>query len=197
MGISRELIDQLGHLLRPIGTRVANMIARGVIQRVDDSTRMQLVQIGVQHGETVEGEKGAEHFHPYGLTSVPLTDAESVVIFPDGDRSHPLVIVTSDRRYRPTDGDPGEVGLHNHIEGCRVKLLDSGDIEIQPAPGRQVFIREEGGHAEPLVRRSEFLSHGHVIVATAAVSPCAGPVTGAAPPGSSVAFPGTAKLEAE
>ena len=49
------------------------------------------------------------------------------------------------------------------------------------------------GGTEPLVTRSEFLNHGHPIIATGATSPCTGPV--AAPtPGTVSDFPGTSKL---
>lgn len=50
------------------------------------------------------------------------------------------------------------------------------------------------GGSNNLVTRSEFLNHGHVIVATGAVSPCPGPVTGSTP-GSAGTFPGTQTLK--
>jgi phage baseplate assembly protein V len=131
MPLDRETLDQLRHLLRPLAARVANLEARGVVQLVDDSTEMQLLQLGVLDGETIDD---AEHYQPYGLTSVPLPGAEAVVVFPNGDRSHPLVVTVADRRHRPTGGDPGDVTLHQHT-GAKVILKASGDIEVQPAPG--------------------------------------------------------------
>jgi len=73
MPIARDMLDQMRHLLRPIATRVVNSIARGVVQLVDDSVKMQLLQLGVLSGETIDG---AERFQPYGLSSVPLPGAE-------------------------------------------------------------------------------------------------------------------------
>lgn len=72
-----------------------------------------------------------------------------------------------------------------------------------PAPNRiviargEVLIHDGEGGASELVKRSEFLSHGHPIIATGATTPCAGPVTGAAPAGSSSLFPGTTVLKAK
>jgi phage gp45-like len=122
---------------------------------------MQLVQLGVLAGETVEGDTGAEHFQPYGFASVPLAGAEAVVVFPNGDRSHPLVTAVSDRRYRPTGGDPGQITIHNHVTGCRVIMMANGSIELQPAPGQEVFIRDDGGSVDRLVKKSEHDGHTH------------------------------------
>lgn len=53
----------------------------------------------------------------------------------------------------------------------------------------------QAGGSNNLVTRAEFLSHGHPIIATGAISPCAGPVSGAPPAGSAVTFPGTQVLK--
>lgn len=118
MGIDRETVRQIGHMLRPIANRVANSIARAVVQLVDDGKKLQLMQLGALAGETIDG---AEHHQPYGFSSVPLPGAEAVVTFPNGDRSHPLVVAVSDRRHRPTGGAAGEVVLYTD-EGDTVRL---------------------------------------------------------------------------
>lgn len=111
-------IEKLKHLLRPLATRIANSIARGVVQLADDGTKLQLLQVGLMAGETVDK---AEHHQPYGFSSVPLAGAEVVTVFPNGDRSHPLVLAASDRRYRPRGGQAGQVLLYTD-EGDLVKL---------------------------------------------------------------------------
>lgn len=118
MGLDRATLQQLTHLLRPLGTRVSNAIARGVVTLTGDDTMLQLLQIGVLAGETVDN---AEHHQPYGFSSVPLVGAEVVVVFPNGDRSHPLVVSTSDRRHRPVGGQGGEVVLYTD-EGDTIRL---------------------------------------------------------------------------
>jgi phage baseplate assembly protein V len=139
--MQRDLVDQLRHLLRPLATRVANTIVRGVVQLADDSTKLQLIQLGGLAGETIDN---AEHFQQYGLSSVPLAGAECVVIFPNGDRSHPIMIAASDRRYRPTGGDPGEVVVYNNTD-AKVTITKDGDIKVQAAPGRQILMDDGSG----------------------------------------------------
>lgn len=134
MPIDRETLRQLSHLVRPLATRVANSLARGVVHLVDDSKKMQRVQLGVLADEDVEGDTGAEHFQPYGFTSVPLPKdssgaPEPVVAFPNGDRGHPLVVVIADRRYRPTSSPAGEVVLYTD-EGDTIRLGRSHVITI-------------------------------------------------------------------
>jgi len=151
------------------------MVSRGVVSLVNDGKMLQLLQIGVLAGETVEGDEGAEHFQPYGFTSVPLIGAEAVVVFPNGDRGHPLVVATSDRRYRPTGSQPGEVTVYNNT-GAKVTLTKDGDILVEPASGRQVFV-QQGGAAEPLALKSDVQAivdahngHTHVVAGVLAGS---------------------------
>lgn len=167
--MKRDALDDLRHLLRPLATRVANTIARGVVQLVNDGTKLQLLQLGVLAGETVEGDKGAEHFQPYGFSSVPLVGAEAVVIFPNGDRSHPLVIATSDRRYRPIAGQPGEVVVYNNT-GAKITITKDGDIKIQAATGRQILADDGSGGTGPLVTQAQFMNHAHATAGTGAPS---------------------------
>lgn len=137
--ITRDDLRQLAHLLRPLSTRIVNMVGRGVVQLVNDAKKLQLVQLDVLKGETVEGGgDGGEHFQPYGFSSVPLAGAEAVVLFPNGDRSHPIVISTPDRRYRPSGGAAGDVNLY-HYSGSKITMLASGDIDITPAPGGKII----------------------------------------------------------
>lgn len=181
--MDRGLLDQLRHLLRPLSTRVANTVARAVVQLVDDDKKQQLVQLGVLAGETVDD---GEHFHSYGFSSVPLPGAEAVALFPNGDRSHPLVVAVADRRHRPTGGEPGEVTMYSHT-GAKVRMLANGDIEVQPAPGREVLIRESGT-AGALLPLTEFLNHTHTSFGAPPSE-----ITVSTPPG----FQGTAVLKAE
>lgn len=155
--IGRDLLDQIRRLLNPLKIRIANLISRAVVQRVDDGKKLQELQIGVLAGEDLDE---AERFQQYGFSSVPLEGAEAVSLFPNGDRGHPLVIAVDDRRHRPTGGQPGEVTIYSHT-GAFARFMDSGDIEVTPAPGREVFVRSEGGTTEPLVKKSEFEAHVH------------------------------------
>ena len=141
----REAIGQMRHLLRPLATRLANVIARAVVQLVNDGTKLQLVQLGVLAGETVDG---AEHHQSYGFSSVPLAGAEAVVVFPGGDRSHALVTAVSDRRYRPTGGQAGEVCMYTDEgdivrlgRGHVVSIETSGQVKLGSASAAEAAIK--------------------------------------------------------
>lgn len=193
MGIDRDILRQLQHLLRPLATSMANTVARAVVQLVDDDKKLQLIQLGVLAGETVDG---AEHHQPYGLSAVPLPGVEAVVLFPSGDRSHPLIVAVSDRTNRPTGGDPGDVTLYSPVGSvsARVILLASGDIEIRPGSGGEVLIRDEGGGVDRLVKKSEHDGHTHL--PGSYVAPTGGgPVTGVS--GGAAAVAGTQRLRVQ
>lgn len=134
MGIDRDTLDQVARLLRPLVARVANTVARGVVELVGDAGDGQTLQISVLDGEIIDD---AEHVQPYGLSSVPLVGAECAVIFPGGDRGHPLVVSVADRRHRPAGAEPGTVTLYSSA-GSKVTLLPGGDIEVQPGPGGEL-----------------------------------------------------------
>lgn len=160
--MDRGTFDQLRQMLRPLATRIANIAARATVKLVNDGKKQQLVQLGALPGETIDD---AEHFQPYGFSSVPLGGGEAVVIFPNGDRAHALVVAVADRRYRPTGGEPGEVTVYNNT-GAKMTLTKDGDIIAEPAPGRSFIVRSPGGTEEPLVTRSEFNAHTHAVATT-------------------------------
>jgi len=155
-GISRETLRAIEMMLQPLSMRQRNMIARAQLLLVDDGQTLQSLQVAVP--ETVPD---AEHYQPYGFSSIPLAGAEGVALFPSGDRGHPLVIVMSDRRYRPTGGLPGEVTVYNNT-GASMTITKDGDIVATPAPGRNVLVTDSaGGTPERLVRKSDFDGHTH------------------------------------
>ncbi len=155
--IGRSALAQIRTLLEPLRARLHNMVARAVVQVVDDAAKLQRMQVGAAAGEDIDD---GEHFQPYGFSSVPPKGAEAVVLFPNGDRSHPLVIVVSDRNTRPTGQADGEVSMY-HPGGARVHLLANGDVQIDCAPGGQVLVSDGAGGAEPLVTKSQYDAHTH------------------------------------
>ncbi len=119
-------------LLRPVRTKVANLISRAVVNLVDDSLQVQMQQITLLADETREE---IERFQNYGFTSVPKESAEAVVVFPGGSRDHGIVIVVDDRRYRLKDLGAGEVAVYNDT-GSKIVLRANGDIEVVPDSGK-------------------------------------------------------------
>lgn len=103
---------------------VKNLISRCTVALVNAAGKLQALQIRMLAGEVKDG---VEHLEPYGYTSHPLRGAEGVVVCPGGDRSHGVVIVVADRRYRLQGLKPGEVALHDDQGQC-VHLTRAGIV---------------------------------------------------------------------
>ncbi len=87
----------------------------GTIQAVDDSKAMQRIDVRGLNGELI---LGIERPQTYGHTSVPLPPegskaAEVEIGFHGGDRAHPYVRSTDDRRWRMKNLQPGENASHD------------------------------------------------------------------------------------
>lgn len=114
--------------LKSLQRGLGNLLARAVLGLASQS-KLQLLQVQILDGE---GKDGVELFEPYGLTGFALPGAESVLAFLSGHRNHGIALVQTDRRYRPTDLQPGEVAVFNH-EGTRVVLRNGGKVEVLAA----------------------------------------------------------------
>lgn len=104
-----------------------NMLARGTVVIVDAAKKLQGLQVRLTAGEIKDG---AEHFEPYGFTSNPLAGAEVLTAFIGGDRSHAVVLVAADRRYRIQSLEPGEVAVYTD-EGDKVHFKRGRIIDIE------------------------------------------------------------------
>lgn len=111
-----------------------NMLARGTVVLVDAAKKLQGLQVRLTAGELKDG---AEHFEPYGLTSNPLPGAEVLAAFIGGDRSHAVVLVAADRRYRIQGLAPGEVAIYTdegdriHFKRGRIIDIETGTLNIK------------------------------------------------------------------
>ncbi|SAF46733.1 phage baseplate assembly protein V [Enterobacter kobei] len=86
-----------------------NLLARAVVTGLNTAKKCQMLQVELMPGEPKED---VEHLEPYGFTSAPLMGAEGVALFPDGDRSHGVILVIADRRYRIKGLQAGEVAIY-------------------------------------------------------------------------------------
>lgn len=103
------------------------MLARGTVVLANAGKKMQSLQIRLTAGELKDG---VEHFEPYGFTSNPHPGAEVLTAFLGGDRSHAVVLVASDRRYRISEVAPGEVVI-NTDEGDKIHFKRGRVIDIE------------------------------------------------------------------
>lgn len=123
------MIDAIRRMLAPLQTRIANMVSRAVISRVDDSKKMQIVQLAILEDEVHDD---IERVQNYGFTSVPQEGAEAAVVFVGGGRDHGLAVAVDDRRYRVKGLQAGEVAVYTD-QGDKIVIKRGGTIEITAA----------------------------------------------------------------
>jgi phage baseplate assembly protein V len=119
-----------------LNDKIQNMIARGVLQSVDDGSGVQVLGLSLLAGERRDS---VERFQNYGFSSVPTGDAEAIVIFPGGDRSAGVVVALDERGSRLTGLAPGEVAFYSNA-GNSVILKADGEIEVT---GQRLTINTE------------------------------------------------------
>lgn len=130
------MLAVINKLLHPIRDKIISMIAKALITNVDDSQKIQLVQIDLGNDEKIDTVERVQNF---GLTSFPVSGSQAVVLFLAGEREHPIVIVTDDGDNRPTLV-AGEAAVYNAYSD--IVKLENGTIKI----GRTTFkklIKEE------------------------------------------------------
>lgn len=106
---------------------IANMLARGVVALGNSANKLQSLQLSLLAGEVKDN---MEHLEPYGFTACPQAGAEALGAFIGGDRSHGVVIVVADRRFRLQGLKPGEVALYTD-EGDRIHFKRGRILDIE------------------------------------------------------------------
>ena len=109
--------------LSPQARRLENLLARGTLGALNRARKMQRIQAKLLGGEQ---KQSLEWFENYGFTSAPLSGAELLAAFIDGDRSHGIVVAVADRRYRIALED-GEVAIYDDLEH-KVHLTRDGIV---------------------------------------------------------------------
>ncbi|MGA9223052.1 MAG: phage baseplate assembly protein V [Pseudomonas graminis] len=119
-------------------SRLMNLLTRGVVAMVKSTGKMQSLQMRLTHGELKDG---MEHLEPYGFTSCPHEGAEGLAAFMGGDRSHGVVVVVADRRYRLQALEAGEVAIFTdegdkiHFKRGRIIDIETQTLNIRAAKG--------------------------------------------------------------
>ena len=104
-----DLRAQFDRLIGPLRRRVLLMVGRAVLRVVDDSLKLQAVQVEGLPGEVLDG---IERWQQYGFTSVPHPGAEAIIAALGGQRQHSVVLAVEDRRYRVMGLEQGEVCIY-------------------------------------------------------------------------------------
>jgi phage baseplate assembly protein V len=169
--------------VRAIVNAMRLMVGRAVVRLVDDSARLQLLQVAALEGETRDN---VERLQEYGFTSHPLAGAEACMVSVGGNRSHGLIIAVDDRRYRLTGLASGEVAIYDdqgqvvhlkrdHIlvrSATRVEieaplchmtgdLVVDGDVDSGKTITAAIDVRDQAGAKTMAGMRASFNTHTH------------------------------------
>jgi len=112
-------------MIDPIKTRVMMLVARGVVEKSDDSTDIQSMKATFLAGETRDK---MERFQNFGFSSSPPANSECVAVFPGGNRDHALIVAVDHRASRVKGLAPGESVMHNQA-GQKMHMKANGDLE--------------------------------------------------------------------
>jgi phage baseplate assembly protein V len=118
------LIGEVRALMGRWQRKVALMVARGIVQYVEDEHGLQQINLLVTAGDLWSE---VQRFQEYGFTSSPLPGAEAIVCAIGGLRSFGAIVATDDRRYRLQTLPKGGVALYD-AHGSTVVLDNAGDI---------------------------------------------------------------------
>jgi len=109
---------------------IRNLVARGVVDRVDAGTKMQLLDVSLENGHK---PTKVEHWERYGMTYHPKAGAEVMTLAVGGNRDHIIVFDAADRRYRMTGLSEGELAIHD--DQGQVVHFKRGGIHVESALG--------------------------------------------------------------
>lgn len=111
--------------IQSLRASIANLLLRGVVSLVNNDGGVQKVQLKMH-----DGAQNAERLQNYGHVSYPKQGAEGIVLALSGHRSHSVMIVCDDRRYR-LDLEEGESALYDDL-GQKVHLKRDGIYMYSP-----------------------------------------------------------------
>ena len=110
---------------RALARRIRMVVSRAVVTLVNDSLKVQGLQLTVLDNEVAQ----VQRFQEYGFTSVPKAGAEAIVAAVGGVRSHLVALAVDDGRYRKNGMQAGEVALYTD-EGDYIQLSRGRVIEV-------------------------------------------------------------------
>lgn len=120
-----KIINTFNRILDPVKKRIFNIICRGLVENIEDSTKMQLLQVS---GVDRELLSKVEHIEPAGITHVPVVGDEVLLLKVNGDSSESIAVIVGSSQNRPISNEAGSTTIWNN-NGDIIKLT-SGKIEI-------------------------------------------------------------------
>lgn len=179
--------------MAPLSRRVRLMVARGVVELVKDSTKLQSLQITVMADEVRDD---VERFQQYGFSSVPAKEAECICVSVGGSHNHLVAISVDDRRYRPKDMEEQEVALYNS-KGIKVFIDKDGIVNLGNKAASDALALASLVKSRLDTIQSTFDSHIHTTTATIGPSPATGVISPPTSPIGSLADVASSKVKAD
>lgn len=156
----------LRRFVQPIVTKLRLLISRGEVKLVDDSKKMQALQVELLEDELHDE---IEHFQEFGFTSHPLEGAEVLYLSVGANRDAGVVVCVSDRRFRPKNMAPGDVCLYTE-DGERVYLNKADDVVHIGAKAAAEFIAQ-AAKTDTAIQNLQVAFDAHIHTTTATVGP--------------------------
>lgn len=107
--------------------RIRLMIARAVVNLVNDAGGLQLLQVNVLHGETRDEVERVQNF---GLTSHPPAGSIPILAAVGGSRDHMVAVAVDSPEFRPKGLKPGETATYN-AHGVLFYFDDQGNARLR------------------------------------------------------------------
>jgi len=113
--------------------RIQSLVALATTEKADDSTQLQTVKIKADEDELAEGVVRLQN---WGLSSVPPTGSEAVVLYEGGRRDSPVVVAVDNATNRKKDLAEGDVTVYDDkdnfilLENGKITVNANGDVEI-------------------------------------------------------------------
>ena len=120
------VVEKLKELIRPLTRRIFLMLARAIVENVDDSKTLQYNQVSLLSGEIRDN---LERFQNYGVTASPPVGSEAIAVFLAGNRDHGIILAVENREYRISGLSQGEVCIYTD-EGDKIHLKRGNKVEV-------------------------------------------------------------------
>ena len=112
--------------LERVKRRIRTLMLRAIVQSVNDSSSIQLIQVKGLADEVLDK---VERLQNYGMTSNPPAGSEAFVAFVGADRSAGVILAIENRTFRIKSLKPGEVCIYTD-EGDYIKFLRNRKIDF-------------------------------------------------------------------
>ena len=121
--IDYSLFQTFERLFKPVRSRIANLIQRGIIHQVGESG----LQVSLGEEDTQENIHHSQHF---GFASRPPSSSEVLILFPNGERRTGFAVSSASVKGCPVTLKDGESVQYND-EGSSIALRNGGKLEIR------------------------------------------------------------------